>query len=351
MNLQIEGHKLHYHPDRLADFLAGRTVWPVYAEVSPLSTCNHRCLFCNFNYLGHKANRLPDGRMITLMDEFARAGVKAVVFAGAGEPSLHPDTFPAVRRAREQGVDVAMSTNGALLRPEQLDAMAETLTWVRFSINGGTPDSYARAQGAAAEDLAKALDAVSALAARKAKSKSGVTIGGQCVLIPENKDSVVGLARELKRRGADYFSVKHFYAHGENPYQPDMAFRTPQFLATLREAAAELSDEGFSFIVRDADVLERRRPYAGCPGLPFIIYVREDGRLYTCFSHQEDDETAVGSVVEADFAVLWLSPAKDRVVEYLNRLDKGRCQVNCRHHQINLDLTRLGNPPAHVNFI
>lgn len=351
MNPQIEGHKLHHHPDRLADFMAGRTVWPIYAEVSPLSSCNHRCLFCNFNYLGHEAKRLPEGRMISLMDEFARGGVRAAVFAGAGEPSLHPDTFAAMRRARKHGIDAAMSTNGAVLGREQIEAMAELLTWTRFSINGGTPESYAAVQGAAPGDLAKALDAVSALADRKAALGSRITIGSQCVLVPENRDSIITLARELKRRGADYFSVKHFYAHEENRYQPDMSFRTPEYLARLQAAAAEISDEKFSFIVRNVDNLERRRPYAACFGLPFIIYVREDGGLYTCFSHQEDAGTAIGSILDTDFVTLWESPAKDKAIAHLNGYDKNRCQANCRHHQINLWLQQLSTPPPHVNFI
>jgi len=326
-------------------------VWPVYAEVSPVSACNHRCLFCNFNYLGHEAKRLPDGRMITLMDEFAQGGIKAVVFAGAGEPSLHPDTFPAMRRAKEHGIDMAMSTNGALLRPGQLDEMAELLTWTRFSINGGTPEAYALAQGAKPEDFGKALEALSALADRKEKRKSAITIGSQCVLVPENRDSIVSLAREVKQRGADYFSVKHFYPHEENFYRPDMAFRTPEYLRSLHEAAAELSDDGFKFIVRDVEDLERRRPYAACLGLPFIIYIREDGRLYTCFSHQEDEKTAIGDLLASDFVSLWRSSAKDAAIDHLNRYAKNRCQANCRHHQINIWLAQLTHFPPHVNFI
>ena len=350
--LQIEGHKLQYHPDRVADFLAGRLVWPVYAEVSPTSVCNHHCRFCNFNYLGHAGRRLPDGRMISLMDEFKRNGIKAVVFAGAGEPSLHPDTFHAARRARELGIDVAMSSNGVLLREEQLTAMAELLTWTRFSINGGTPESYAKAQGAPAGDFGKALAAVEALAARKASLGSPITIGTQCVLTPENKDTMKELAHRLKSAGADYLSIKHFYSHADNAYQPDMSFLTPEFVAGLRIMAAELSDNGFTCIVRDPEALDRRRPYRKCHGLPFIIYVREDGMLYTCFSHQDDPETAVGSLLDSDYGTLWKSDAREAATRHINEcIDKNRCQANCRHHQINLWLQHMRHRPDHVNFI
>lgn len=350
--VNLDGHKLHYHPDRVADFLAGRLVWPLYAEVSPTSVCNHRCRFCNFNYLGHAARRLPDGRMPELMDEFAAAGIKAVVFAGAGEPSLHPDTFPALRRAGELGLDAAMSTNGALLQDDQLRSMAELLVWTRFSVNGGTPEAYAAAQGARPEDLEKALANIGGLARHKAATRSAITIGAQCVLTPENKHTIVALARRVKEAGADYFSVKHFYPHADNPYQPVMAFRTPEFMRELAAAADELSGAGFRMVVRDVGSLEQKRPYRQCHGLPFIVYVREDGMLHTCFSHQDDTATGVGSLLEHDFAALWHSTGREAAIRHINDCyDKDQCQANCRHHQINLWLENLRRPPAHVNFI
>ncbi|MDR3210750.1 MAG: radical SAM protein, partial [Planctomycetota bacterium] len=198
---QLEGHKLAYHPDRVADFLAGCLVWPIYAEISPTSDCNHHCRFCNFNYLGHQGAYFPSGRLLTLVDELKQAGVKAVVFAGAGEPSLHPDTFPAIRRAREIGLDVAMSSNGAALQDRQLREMAQYLTWVRFSVNGGTPAAYAACQGTGAGDLNVVLDNITRLFKYKESFASSLTIGAQCVLLPENQNTLVELARRLKQAG------------------------------------------------------------------------------------------------------------------------------------------------------
>ncbi|MDR1535672.1 MAG: radical SAM protein [Planctomycetota bacterium] len=350
--LRLDGHKLQYHPDRVADFLAGRPVWPINAEISPTSSCNHRCRFCNFNCLGHAARSLPAGKMPALMDELKRAEVKAVVFAGAGEPSLHPDTFPALRRARELGLDAALSTNGAPLGDRQLREMAELLTWSRFSINGGSPKAYAASQGADPADFARVLANLERLAAHKARSGSALTIGTQCVLISENMATVAELARRVKAAGADYFSVKHFYPHADNPYQPDPAGLAPGFLSELERRAGELSDTGFQWIVRGEEKLERVRPYRECLGLPFFVYLREDGGLYTCFSHQDDPQTAIGNLLELDFATLWQSAGKEAAIRRLNRhYDKNRCQANCRHHQINLWLDELRRPPPHVNFI
>jgi MoaA/NifB/PqqE/SkfB family radical SAM enzyme len=350
--LGLDGHKLHYHPDRVAAFLAGNIVWPIYAEISPTSRCNHRCRFCNFNYLGHDGQNLPDGRMPVLMDELRQGGVKAVVFAGAGEPSLHPDTFAAVRRAVERGLDVAMSTNGTLLDAGQLQAMAELLTWTRFSINGGTPESYAAVHGSPPEDFRRAVRNLILLAELKAKTGSAITIGTQCVLMPENRGDMAGLMRLLRESGADYFSIKHFYPHSDNAYRPDMSFLTGAYVEELRGLAARESRDGFVCRVRDPENLSRERPYTECFGLPFIVYVRENGNLHTCFSRQDDEAASVGSLLEQSFPVLWGSEGRERVLRHFAEShDKNECQANCRHHQINLWLMKLKNPPPHVNFV
>ena len=139
----LDSQKLHYHPRAVADFLEGKDIYPLYAEISPTAFCNHRCLFCNFNYLGHKG-KFPENRMIYLVKELAEAGLKSLVFAGSGEPTMHPDTLPAIETARKAGVDVAMSTNGALLKDESIEIAVKNLTWIRFSFSGGSPENYAR---------------------------------------------------------------------------------------------------------------------------------------------------------------------------------------------------------------
>ena len=212
--------------------------------------------------------------------------------------------------------------------------------------------AYAQAQGAPPEDLARAVLNLEKLAARKAKEKSSITIGSQCVLTPENRDTVLALAARLKGAGADYFSIKYFYPHASNAYSPDMGFVTSGYVAELRAAAAELSGGGFSCIVRDPESLVQTRPYRTCLGLPFIVYVREDGMLYSCFSHQDDPATAIGSLLDGDFKTLWNNEGKSAAFAHINEcIVKETCQANCRHHQINLWLWRLSSPPEHVNFI
>lgn len=349
-NFNLDGHKLNYHPRAVADFLENRDINPIYVEVSPIANCNHHCLFCHYNYLGHKGF-FRQGRMNNLIKELAAINVKSLVFAGTGEPLLHPETISAIEVARKSGIDVAMSTNGVLLKEEDLNVLANCLTWIRFSINGGNAKSYALIHQTKEEDYFKVLENIKKLKRKKDKSNASVAIGVQYILLPQNKDSVIDMAQIMRDLGVDYFVVKHFYKHSENKFEVNDSWPSDDIVKSLQISAKAMSDNKFSFIVRDKKHLFRERPYNKCYGLPFIVYIREDGEVYTCFSYQHDKNTSLGNIFEKSFLEIWNSQKK--VIDYINNcIDKKKCQPNCRHHQINNYLWELRYPSIeHINFI
>ena len=48
---RIDSHKLIYHVDRVHAWQQGENVYPIYMEISPAGTCNHRCTFCALDYM------------------------------------------------------------------------------------------------------------------------------------------------------------------------------------------------------------------------------------------------------------------------------------------------------------
>ncbi|WP_277656277.1 radical SAM protein [Seleniivibrio woodruffii] len=346
----IDSHKLKYHPDRVADYLKTGDTAPVYVEISPTAFCNHRCVFCHYNYIGHEG-KFEKGRMLKLVEELAEAGTRSIVFAGIGEPLLNPETIPAVLRAKELGIDVGMSTNGALLKPEYAQALADTLTWIRFSFNGSTPEEYAKIHHTQPEDFEKVLGNITMLANERARKNSRITIGMQYILLSDNLGGIEQLIRKVRDTGADYFSMKHFYEHEKNTMTCSAINDEQEKM--LAELSAKYTDKKFSAILRSRENLNRKRIYDKCHGLPFIVYIRENGDVYTCFSYQHDENTVLGNINRTTFGEVWSSERKKMAVSYINnKIIKNNCQPNCRHHQINNYLWELKNPTLeHINFI
>ena len=42
--LKLDSHKLMYHPKEVANWLEGKTTYPIYVEISPSGKCNFRLL-------------------------------------------------------------------------------------------------------------------------------------------------------------------------------------------------------------------------------------------------------------------------------------------------------------------
>jgi len=348
----LDGHKMKYHPEEVAAFFRGDDVKPVYVEISPTAFCNHRCVFCHYNHLGH-SGRFQDGRISSIVKEIADIGAKSLVFAGIGEPLLNKETVPAIKYAKELGLDVAMSTNGALLKEADMTDIAKSLTWIRFSFNASDASGYAKIHQTKESDFELVLSNMAKLVDAKKSVGSEVTIGVQYVVLPETESGIEELGERLKEIGVDYFVIKHFYEHDESDFSKESKLISDERLAELQAFAGELSSDSFAMIVRNRDNLSKERVYNKCYGLPFIVYIRENGEVYTCFSYQSDERTSLGNLNEKSLAEIWSSEGKRNALDYINNcIDKNSCQPACRHHQLNNYLWDLKNPSmSHINFI
>src|SRR4051794_32740976 len=93
---QIDGSKLHFHPERVAQWLEvgddwekAKKVYPIYWEITTSAACNHRCTFCSTDAIGYPAILVDADLLIARMEEAKALGVKSVMFAGTGEPLVH----------------------------------------------------------------------------------------------------------------------------------------------------------------------------------------------------------------------------------------------------------------------
>ena len=100
---RIDTHKMIYHPGKVADWLEGKTIYPINAEIGLSGGCNHRCVFCCIDYMGYVPSFLSREIMQTRMMEMHMFGLKSVVFAGNGEPLLNKNVVEIINDTKQIG--------------------------------------------------------------------------------------------------------------------------------------------------------------------------------------------------------------------------------------------------------
>ncbi len=351
---RIDSHKLMFHPERVAAWLAGETVYPIYVEVSPSGVCNHRCGFCAYDYVGYKAGFMDAGVLTERLTEMGRLGVRSVLFSGEGEPLLHKSIAEVVTATKEAGIDAAMASNGVLLTREKADAVLPSLTWLKISIAAGTPETYMRIQGAHEGDFEKVVENMTYAAESRRAGKHSCTLGMQMLLLPDNADeagTLAGIARDI---GMDYVVIKPYSQHPLSVTQDYAEVRYSDHLA-LAEELAEYDTEDFSVITRVNTMRkwdEQTRPYQHCYALPFWAHIATSGDVWGCPAYLGDERFLYGNICEQTFQEIWEGPRRAEALRFVEQeLDTGECRVNCRMDEVNRYLWELRNPSGHVNFI
>lgn len=350
----FDGHKLNYHIDRVNEFLTKDDCCPLYMEISPVGTCNHRCVFCAYDYIGHPNRRLDSDRFLRFVDEIAECGMKSLLYAGEGEPLLHPDIARFICHSKKNNIDIGMFTNGHLLKEELAEKILPALTFIRFSFNGGTRENYSLIHKVKPEVFDKVVQNIGTAAQIKEKRNLDIDIGAQFVLLPENVDNLFDAITVLKEAGIDYFVIKPFIQQSAQQfYQMKERFNFERIKETF-DRAESMSDSSFKVIARRESFTEYgKRNYTHCYGTSFISVLNSAGDVATCLPYWEREEFVFGNIYHNSFKDIWLGERRKKIKEFLERkLDIQKCPPNCRPNAINEFLFEIKNPSVrHINFV
>jgi radical SAM protein with 4Fe4S-binding SPASM domain len=351
-DIRIDSHKLIYHPQQVYKWLKGDDIYPIYIEISPSGVCNHRCIFCAFEYLGYKPKFIDKDVLKRAISDMAGLGVKSIMYSGEGEPFLHPDLTELILYSKKVGIDVAVAMNGSLFSPYVAKECLSALTWIKISINAGTRSSYAKIHGCSEKEFDKVIYNLKEAVRIRKENGYNCTIGGQIVLLPENKEEVTILIGLLKDIGLDYLAVKPFIKHPLSSHNISRDLNEEE-LSKLYEKVKGFGTEGFKIYFRTHSFvkLKEPKPYEKCLGLAFFCEITSNGNIYTCGPYLGKESFCYGNIYKNSFLEIWKSKERKAVLDRIARLDVQDCMKNCRLDEMNKYLWELKHPSPHVNFI
>ncbi|PZT48660.1 radical SAM protein [Helicobacter valdiviensis] len=334
-------------------------------EVSPVGLCNHRCIFCAYDYIDYPNRHLDRDRFLSFLDEVSSLGLKSILYAGEGEPLIHKNIAEFVKKSKEVGIDCGMFSNGELLSEKLAQKLLPNLTFLRFSFNGGDAQTYAKIHKPSKNNVSmeqinilmtKVLKNIEYATSFRIKERLQVDLGSQFVLLPENKHSLISAISNLKNAGVDFISIKPFVFQNEGQkYNKNNGFIALDEIRDLINEAKSYEDSNFKVIFRENAFLnkEKERHYAHCYGCNFITTLNSAGDLASCLPYWDKEEFVYGNIYKNTFYEIWNGEKRKKIKYFLeNRLDCNKCPANCRPNAINEFLDEILNAKVkHVNFI
>ena len=355
---RLDGHKLHLHPERVAEWRAGNQIAPIYIDMGITQTCNVACKFCYYMVPENRTSHIiPTETLIEFLKCSAGMGVKAIGFLGDGEPTLHPGVYDAVEAGAAFGLDMAIATNGVALSAERLPKFLASLNWIRFTLAVGERQAYKRVMGGNEKTFDKVVNNIRRCVEIKKELGLPVVIGMQMVLIEECLDQVVPQARLGKELGVDYFVVKQTSESGneeKDNVQHGLILEDYSKYEDIFLSAESFASESYAVVIKRAKMEKKTRNYHSCYGCEFLPQITGKGDVYPCGNHFERQDLYIGNIVDQSFRDIVFG---ERYAEVMRRVKEDinvhtECGIGCRQNEINEYLYELKtNRPAHANFI
>lgn len=320
--LILDSHKLSYHHDRVQAWEAGERIAPVSVDMSLTRACGAMCSFCYAMMQESQVrSSIKTRQALELVDDFAEIGVRSVSLVSDGESTLSRAYVPFIQHAAGLGIDVGNATNAWEWEPETIEQVLPHLTWVRFTVAAGRPESYAEImyRGRQHTDVfERAISHIKYAIDLKRRKNLPVTLGIQMVLMPEMKDEVIPFAQLGVDLGADYAVIKHCSDDENGTLGVD--YQQYEGLHEVLLQAERMSTETTKVIVKWSKILDGDKPpYKRFYGPQFLLQISGSGLVAPSgmFFNARYSKLHIGNFTEERFIDIWKSERYWRAMDYL----------------------------------
>lgn len=365
--LILDGTKVAWHADRIAAWEAGERFAPVTVDLALTRACNYGCHFCYAMLQENETHSITRDVIFNFLDDAAEIGVRGISLVGDGESSISPVFVDAIKRGNENGISMAVASNGLTITKRRAEEILPHLTYLRINFSAGEKERYAEIMGAKEVWFDRVCQNIRDMMEIKRRDNLDVTIGMQMVIMPEYEDQILPLAKLGAEIKPDYLVLKHCSDDEDGSLGVEYD-KYANFYDKLREAET-YSDEDYKVVVKWSKIeAEGQRTYQRCYGAPFLVQMSGTGLLAPCsmMFNERYKKFHLGNICETRFRDIVYSDEYWEVMNHLaspNFNAQVSCPSLCLQDKFNEALddhvkgikdisdTRGEQPPMHINFV
>jgi MoaA/NifB/PqqE/SkfB family radical SAM enzyme len=167
--------------------------WHIYAS----NICPYKCNFCIMKDEKNNNHYLSKKILTKAVDDATKIGVKLIHFSGGGEPLTNPYLYSTIKRARTNGIKVALSTNGYYLH-----RLTSQVDHLRVSFNAGTREGYLKTHGV--DGFEKVKENIK----NAVQNNMGLDTGMGFVVTPDNYQEVNDFVKIAEDCGVNFVHIR-----------------------------------------------------------------------------------------------------------------------------------------------
>ena len=365
-DLILDGTKILWHEERVNAWKRGERIAPITIDMALTRACNYSCGFCYAMFQENERKIINKKVIYDFLEDCAEIGVKGISFVSDGESTISPVFVDAVKKGYELGLSMAVGTNAFVLTKSKAKEVLPYLTYLRVNFSGGDKKRYSEIMGVKETAFDRVCQNIKDMVEIKKANNLDVTIGMQMVLMPNDADQIIPLAKLGKELRPDYLIIKHCSDNEDGGLGVD--YEAYEKYYNLLHQAEQMSDEEYKVVIKWSKIGDKgKRTYQRCYGAPFMLQLSGSGLVAPCgmLFNEKYKKFHIGNICEQRFKDIWASDKYWEVMNYLSSSSfnaQKMCGALCLQHKVNQLLdnvvkqkinieTPKSNKPMHINFI
>jgi len=343
MSDTFSNDKILCHMEELDQYLKmGHTGHPITVEIDLTNKCNNKCPKCTGQT--KNASEMDFKLFKKIIDNLEIVGVKSIVLTGGGEPLIYSKIIDAINYIHNANIEVGLITSGQSLDMSYkfLDKLIRYLSWIRVSVDAGTPKHYKDTHGLDSKHFSRVIAFVDKICRIKDLNRYKVDIGiGYLVCLWEPEEEIKDIdkfVRLFSNRNLSYIQLRPYH---DSEHRIDYDKTTLDYIAKYYPHTK---------LYNTSMTRYEPRTYKKCHGSRFTTVICADGKVYYCCLSRNNSRRMIGDLNFETFEEIW---DREMLESVDKNIDVNKCPPQCKNHVINNRIESMINlsKDKHRNFL